>query len=523
MTVEGVPVVPGTISTGGNVMVGFVRSRSAVAVAAVALLAGAGGLLTVSAARPGTVSVFTPMVPCRLLDTRPDTNVGARSTPLGAGESHRAQVTGANGACDVPVEATAVSLNATIVNPSAGSFLTVWPADQPRPTTSSLNWVFGQAATPNAVTSAVSASGAMNLYNNEGTVDLVADINGYYTPAGTSGGGPAGPTGLTGATGQSGANGTIGATGSLGPRGPIGETGPANRLSIAHIALLRWDREGTYPTAAGPRGVAFDGTNIWIVNSSNSTVSKMNPVTGSKVDYPTGSAPYGIAFDGTNLWITNLGANSVSKMNPADWHDGRLPRRIGPQRRCLRWHEHLGRQHNRQDGDEDQPAQPADGSKVLYPVPSPMFLAFDGTSLWITNVTVNTVTKLNPATGDIVATYPTGYRPFGVAFDGTSIWVANEGVDGAGTVSKIDRGTGTRVDFATGLESHGVAFDGTSIWVTNSNVANTIGEHTVARINTTTGVVVKFAVGENPEGVAFDGANIWVAGFNSNTVTKLMP
>ncbi len=211
-------------------MVGFGRSRSAVVVAAVAGLVGAGlvgagGLLTVSAARPGTVSVFTPMVPCRLLDTRPETNVGWRATPLRARESHTAQVTGMNGACDVPAEATAVSLNATIVNPSAGSFLTVWPADQPRPTASSLNWVVGQAATPNAVTTAVSASGAISLFNNAGSVDLVADVNGYYTPAGTSGAGPAGPVGATGPTGSIGPIGATGSTGSIGPIGAAGSTG----------------------------------------------------------------------------------------------------------------------------------------------------------------------------------------------------------------------------------------------------------------------------------------------------------
>jgi hypothetical protein len=48
------------------------------------------------------------------------------------------------------------------------------------------------------VTSALSATGAVNFYNNYGTVDLVVDINGYYTPATSGGAGPAGPTGLTG-------------------------------------------------------------------------------------------------------------------------------------------------------------------------------------------------------------------------------------------------------------------------------------------------------------------------------------
>jgi hypothetical protein len=78
----------------------------------------------------------------------------------------------------VPLDATAVSFNATIVSPSGSSFLTVWPADQPRPTASSLNWVTGQPATPNAATSALSATG------------LVVDIDCYYTPANSTGAAP---------------------------------------------------------------------------------------------------------------------------------------------------------------------------------------------------------------------------------------------------------------------------------------------------------------------------------------------
>ena len=66
-----------------------------------------------------------------------------------------------------------------------------------------------------------------------------------------------------------------------------------------------------------------------------------------------------------------------------------------------------------------------------------MFLAFDGTDMWITNLSTDTVTRMNPATGVAVDTYATGDRPYGVAFDGTDIWVANEGIAGAGTVSRI--------------------------------------------------------------------------------------
>ena len=121
-----------------------------------------------------------PIAPCRLFDTRSASAVGARSTPLSAGETYTQKVTGDNGNCSIPPAATAVAMNVTIVNPSATSFLTVYPADAPQPTASNLNWVGNQAATPNKVDVKLSATGEIKLFNNGGTVDVVADIVGYY-------------------------------------------------------------------------------------------------------------------------------------------------------------------------------------------------------------------------------------------------------------------------------------------------------------------------------------------------------
>jgi DNA-binding beta-propeller fold protein YncE len=62
--------------------------------------------------------------------------------------------------------------------------------------------------------------------------------------------------------------------------------------------------------------VAYDGTSIWITNLFANTVSKMNPVNGTRVDYATGDSPQGVAFDGTNIWITNYLSDTVSKLIP---------------------------------------------------------------------------------------------------------------------------------------------------------------------------------------------------------------
>ena len=64
----------------------------------------------------------------------------------------------------------------------------------------------------------------------------------------------------------------------------------------------------------------------------------------------------------------------------------------------------------------------------------PNNLAFDGTSIWVTNFLDNTVTQLRATDGLRLGTFPTGHSPVGVAFDGANIWVSNHNDD---TVSKL--------------------------------------------------------------------------------------
>lgn len=73
-------------------------------------------------------------------------------------------------------------LNVTAVGATQPTFLTVWP-DGPLPLASSLNPVPGQPPTPNAVTTDLDAAGEFKVYNLQGNVDVIIDINGYYTEA----------------------------------------------------------------------------------------------------------------------------------------------------------------------------------------------------------------------------------------------------------------------------------------------------------------------------------------------------
>ena len=135
----------------------------------------------------GAPSVLVPITPCRLLDTRTGAeNVGTRSKPLGAAESATFQVTGTNGKCTIPSNATGIAANVTAVNPTAASYVTIFPADAPRPTASNLNVIANSPPTPNQVTVGLSATGAIGAYNNGGTLDLIVDIVGYYQAEATA-------------------------------------------------------------------------------------------------------------------------------------------------------------------------------------------------------------------------------------------------------------------------------------------------------------------------------------------------
>ena len=122
--------------------------------------------------------LFTPLAPARILDSRDGT--GGFASPWGAGTSRDLQVATKGG---VPAGATVVALNVTVVNGSAPSHLTVWPTGVTKPTASNLNWPTG-AVRPNLVIVKLGTGGKVSLFNNGGTVDVIADVVGYFGASG---------------------------------------------------------------------------------------------------------------------------------------------------------------------------------------------------------------------------------------------------------------------------------------------------------------------------------------------------
>ena len=118
---------------------------------------------------------YIPVVPFRVMDTRAGTD-GVPKAPIGPGQTLSVKIAGQG---SVPASGvSAVVLNVTATNPTASSFLTVWPAGVLRPLASNLNWVRGQTA-PNLVEVALGSNGYVSVYNAAGSVDAMFDVAGY--------------------------------------------------------------------------------------------------------------------------------------------------------------------------------------------------------------------------------------------------------------------------------------------------------------------------------------------------------
>lgn len=124
---------------------------------------------------------FNAITPARLLDTR--TGNGAPAVKVGPGETVELQVTGRG---VIPAAGVlAVSVNITATEPSASSWLTVWPTGFPRPDVSILNYPAGRTIA-NSTLVFLSPDGKMSLFNRSGSTHLLVDVSGW-SPSGAGG------------------------------------------------------------------------------------------------------------------------------------------------------------------------------------------------------------------------------------------------------------------------------------------------------------------------------------------------
>lgn len=127
---------------------------------------------------------FVPIIPCRVVDTRPGQGTSGEFGPptMGADETRTFPLP--QGRCSIPSTARAYSLNVTVVPPAPLIYLTMYPAGEARPLVSTLNSFHGGIVANAAITPA-GLNGGISVYVTNVT-DLVIDINGYFIADGSA-------------------------------------------------------------------------------------------------------------------------------------------------------------------------------------------------------------------------------------------------------------------------------------------------------------------------------------------------
>ena len=224
-----------------------------------------------------------------------------------------------------------------------------------------------------------------------------------------------------------------------------------------------------------PRGVATDGTYVWVTNANSNTVSQIQVSTATVINtISVGNDPNGVATYGPYVWVANFGSNTVSQIQVST----------------------------------------ATVINTISVGNNPFTVATDGTYVWVTNYTNSTVSQIQVSSATVINTITVGTLPVGVATDGTYVWVTNSNTN---TVSQIQVSTATVINtINVGTLPVRVATDGTYVWVTNAN------SNTVSQIQVSSATVINtIPVDTYPVGVATDGTYVWVTNSDTNTVSQI--
>jgi DNA-binding beta-propeller fold protein YncE len=154
---------------------------------------------------------------------------------------------------------------------------------------------------------------------------------------------------------------------------------------------------------------------------------------------------------------------------------------------------------------------------------SPQSLAAGGGSLWVANHDARTVTRIELASGKVVADIPVPSEPHRVAYGAGAAWVGNWHDN---SVSRIDPATNRVVGSPIPIGSHhagNLAVGAGDLWVTSDYRVEAAAEDVVVvRIDPQTNRAVEtIAVGGHPIDVAATEGAVWVSVADPGTVLRI--
>ena len=163
---------------------------------------------------------------------------------------------------------------------------------------------------------------------------------------------------------------------------------------VTPAATLPWPVTTVTTGFVGPRGILYDGQNIWVTDETAGSLLKLDSSGAILQTVTTGGQPGFAVFDGANIWVPNLGSDSLTVVRAST-------------------------------GD-------VLGSLVGNGLQFPLSAAFDGQRILITNYGGSTVSLWQAADLTPLGFFTTGAGtiPYGACSDGVSFWITLFGQPG---------------------------------------------------------------------------------------------
>jgi YVTN family beta-propeller protein len=230
------------------------------------------------------------------------------------------------------------------------------------------------------------------------------------------------------------------------------------------------------PLGDGPGPSATDGTSVWIANTLDDTVSRVDAESGQVSTIDIGGEPAGVAIGADFAWVTDATEGTVEQVDPE--------------------------------------ATSVVGSLEVGNGPGGVVVAFG--AVWVVTAVDGAVVQVDLARGEVTDRIPVGSRPTAIAAGAGSLWVTDEA---AGTVIRVQPESGRVSEaIAIGNGPDSIAFGEGAVWV-----ANRI-DGTVSRIDPVTNSVTSTVeVGAEPSALAVDDQGVWVASSGDGRLSRLDP
>jgi YVTN family beta-propeller protein len=255
----------------------------------------------------------------------------------------------------------------------------------------------------------------------------------------------------------------------------------------------------------GPGQSAADADSVWVANTLEDTVSRIDAESGQVTTIDVGGEPAGVATGAGYAWVTDATEGTVEQIDPAtnqivgSVKIGNGPRGVAVAYRAV-WALAVT------DGELVRVSLTRAGEVTdrISVGSRPTAIAAGADSLWVTDEAAGTVVRVEPGSRRVSEAISVGNTPSSVVFGEGAVWVANR-TDG--TVSRIDPATDAVTSTVeVGANPSALTVDDGAIWVANS------GDGTVSRLDPETGQVREtLDVGGGPSGVAAASGGVWTS------------